>query len=245
MMTESHSDAPIDLPSTFDLPARAVEDHVRRLSNAVDRDDRRDRRFTFRPSAAVALVLTALLVTSGAALAVRFDIGPGFLAGADESSKGDPSSPHLLGERVRIATTNDRAIYAWKSTRGICVAAVAQAGRGASGCGFPVIGSPNDVAVRQPEPNRFVGGVASREGSQIDVVGVAAEAVARVDVELADGSVLRADMWTAPKTLETPLRVFYVRARAITSVGESGMQRHVAALVAYDRDGKQLDRLGF
>jgi hypothetical protein len=83
------------------------------------------------------------------------------------SSPGNRQMPNaqLASSSCRwLTVTADRALYAWKSTRGICIAVLAPRDQGASGCGFPVIGTPPDTTFNQPKPEHLIGRMFGRVG---------------------------------------------------------------------------------
>jgi hypothetical protein len=198
----------------------------------------------------LAAAIVALLGVASTAVAVGVNLVRQEESFYEKWFAGDPHAPNLQGSFVEVAGDSDWALIAWRSDQGICLD-LATPGHSASGCGFPVVGAPPDRT--QPEvdePRHMVAYLAGRAepGDPWDLAGVAAETVARVEIEMADGRTLAAPMYDAPAELGTALRFFVLRIEvdesSMVPAGEPPHLAHVVnAFVAYDADNDLVERL--
>jgi hypothetical protein len=198
----------------------------------------------------LAAAILALVGGAGTAVAVGVNLVRQEESFYEKWIARDPHSPNLQGSFVEVVGSSDWALIAWRSDQGICLD-LATPGHSASSCGFPVVGAPPDRT--QPgadEPKHMVAYLAGRAepGDLWDLAGVAAETVARVEIEMADGRTLAAPMYDAPAELGTRLRFFIQRIEVDeSSLVPPGEPPHLAnvvnAFVAYHADGTLVERL--
>ncbi len=165
-----------------------------------------------------------------------------------------PTSPFAY-----VARGEDWALIAWTSSRGICLDYAYEdtnnpsGFNGWSGCGMPVVGSPSDKAWKQPAPTDLVGILSGSPGPGRGwaISGPAAPNIAAVKVELADGRILDATLYPAPKELATRLRFYLLRidddlpAPAPSDPANPLARAPVRAVLAYNDTGQLLQRKEF
>lgn len=197
---------------------------------------RSQRRRPFRRVALVAAAALAMLIIAGVGYAVATHALDAF------DVHGGEYDPERIGARVEIAVAGDWSLYAWKSTRGICLGVVHDGEPASSGCGMPVVGTPADQVFKQPAPRHLIGYVAGgADGDPLYVAGPIAENVARVEIELVDGRVLDAPVYEAPATLGGEVDFYFLLDE---ESADTTYHRHpVRTLRAYDAGGRLLERL--
>jgi hypothetical protein len=193
------------------------------------------RRGPLRTRLVIAIVLFLLL--AGAGTAVGFGIN--LLAQEDrfeQQRERIPGEPKRIGPLVEITSGPGWSLVAWRSNSGICLDfAVAQSSGG--GCGFGVRGEPRDTAHAgtAPPEHWISGAITSGPGGATVIDGVVAEQVARVEVVLTNGRVLRPPVIEAPIELETDVDFFLVQVPAVENGG-------VRVFIAFGDAGKVLER---
>ena len=227
-------------------------ERVRALGTAVEQPDwddvlaRRRRFVTHRRRVRIA---TAVTVVAGFGALV---VGGGHAVGwsAFDRWTNHPNGPKRIGDRVEITSDGDWAVYAWTSTRGICMGLSIHDEPSSSSCGFPVVGAPPDTVFTQRLPENVVGISGATPGGDDPssyVMGPISPSVARVEVVLRDGRVLEAGTFESPSALETSLRFYALRIPdppPIELTGGKGPPRApVAAVRAYDAAGVRLGTL--
>ena len=198
-----------------------------------------------------ALAIAALVVTVVAAV-----VGGGYAVGVSPFDQwGGPQAPKRVGDRVVVAAEDEWIVYAWETTRGICMGLSIDDEPRASGCGMPVIGAPPDRVFPQPPYEHVIGLLISGAGKKragqerAYVMGPISASVSRVVVEVLDGRVLDAETFDPPKELNSPLR-FYVLPLADPPwrSAEAPQPRPVSpvsAVSAFDSNGVRLERSTF
>jgi S1-C subfamily serine protease len=187
----------------------------------------------------------ALWVALAAAVVVLTAAGTGFAVGAFDwltqqnqfDSPGPGGPPPLVGKRVVFASGASWAAIAWRGIgEGLCID-VATQGHIGNACGLPVADA---ASPREPTSNlRLAAGVTSGSGAgYLLSAGVTVPQAARVDVELADGRVVRASIADAPAQLETEVRLFWVRFAWSLPVGLG--HRVIERYLVYDRSGARI-----
>ena len=188
--------------------------------------------------------IAALLIAVGTATGLGID----FFAALDEVDRRPWTPPDVrrVGPRAEIARGEDWAVAAWKSAGGLCVAhAAGAAARWSVACGpHPDRGDDktSDYLITLlvvPHSGQPLDEGDAKDGLGTIVGAVTAE-VARVELTLADGRMLRADAARAPAALDTPARLFVVRT--LLERPQLGTTSPVRALAAYGRDGRRLER---
>jgi hypothetical protein len=221
----------IDVLHPPDGQPLSESDHAQRRQHLLAEIERPERSPMLRRRGVVAIAVLAVLAVTGTAVGVSLDL----LTQQKRAEQIDPNGPKPVGPHVQIAGGADWALIAWKSDRGLCLAFDVP-GNWTSGCGFPVAGaiSPTDTA----EAANVVAGLSATglsAGGRVFAAGVTDATVARVDVELTDGSVLHAQMYPARPEFGT-VRFFLVRA----SLEQANRSRAgaVQAFRAYDAAGR-------
>lgn len=193
-----------------------------------------------RARVALGVALVALAVGGGTAVG----IGTDFFAGLDRADeRWVPPEMARVGPRAELARGPDWAAAAWRSAKGICVAYVSgDANNWGAGCGprpeeadgDPL--TPDTLSTFIMTPGRSADGRGA-------IVGAVTGAVARVELELRDGRVLRAETQRAP-ALETDARFFVVRAplEIERPPGAGPRSTPVRTYLAYDAEGKLVER---
>jgi hypothetical protein len=187
----------------------------------------------------VRLVVALAIVVLLAAVGTAVGIGINLLAQQerfDEQREGIAGEPKRIGPLVEVTSGEGWSLVAWKSDSGICLDfVVAQSSSG--GCGFDVRGEPGDTAHGGGKPPKHwvSGEITSGPGAATVIDGVVAEQVARVEVVLTNGRVLRPGVIEAPTELETDVDFFLVQV----SEAEDG---GVRAFIAYGEAGEVLER---
>lgn len=222
-------------PEHLVLDGRRVIQLAGYLTTELEQNGSRRRRQS-RRAGLVAAVALALLVSVGAGYAVATQALDAF------DLRGGAYDPERIGERVQIAVVGNRSLYAWQSTRGICLG-VAHDGKPAmSGCGMPVVGAPPDKVFEQPAPTHLIGYLAGgADGNPLYVAGPIAKNVARVAVELIDGRVLEAPVYEAPAALDSQVNFYFLLDQE--SVDTTYHRHPVRTLRAYDANGRLLESL--
>jgi hypothetical protein len=211
-------------------------DQIQRRAEANLPRVRRAWRFKPRRTRLVlALAILFLLGAAGTAIGVAVDL----LAQQerfDEQREGIPGEPKRIGALVEITSGPGWSLVAWTSDSGMCLDfVVPQSSSG--GCGFGVRGEPRDTArMAAPAPKHWISGATtSGPGAATVIDGVVAEEVARVDVVLSNGRVLRVPVIEAPTELRANVDFFLVQVPE----DEGGLVR---AFIAYDEAGGVLER---
>jgi hypothetical protein len=221
------------------LPARRLQlrkEHLlREIESAVKSSGLGFPRSGQRRALGIAVAATCLLLAGGTAYAVgAFD----WLRQQDRlDSPGPGGPPSLVGERVVVASGAGWAAVAWRGRgEGICID-VATQGHSGNACGLPVADA---ASPREPASNlRLAAGVTSGSGAgYLLSAGVTVPQAARVDVELADGRVVRASIADAPAQLEANIRLFWVRFAWSLPVGLG--HRVIERYLVYDQSGARI-----
>ncbi len=191
-----------------------------------------------------------VFITISAALACGMLVAGGGYAversAFDLWGSGDPNAPKRIGDRVEVAATDDSTVYAWNSTRWICVGISVHDRPAGEGCGMPVIGAPGDSSPAQPPPRQVVGFLASSPGlgdTSTYVVGPTSRSVARVTVEVRDGRVLETQTHAAPDELKTRLRFYAIQIPNAQPTGTAAGETPISpirTIRAYSASGVQL-----
>lgn len=214
---------------------RVAHDGSRPAAPSRRRGRRGRRRLT------LAVLAVALLVLAGSAVALRGD-----LLAQQEQFHAVPDHPQARGPLVEIASREDWALIAWQSEAGLCLD-FAIPGNSPFGCGFPVRGAkPATDSSGSGPPTHAVAGFVSGGGlvggdGKTTMFGVAAREVAAVEVELADGRRVEAPIYDAPAELQAEARFFIVR-RVLPPQGIDQREGPVRAWLAYDDDGRLIER---
>jgi hypothetical protein len=189
----------------------------------------------------VALVAGAVLGLAGTAVGVGIDR----VEQQEVFHASRPDDPQRIGPLVEVASGDDWALIAWKSTVGICLD-FAIPGNSPFGCGFPVRGAkPATDASGAGLPKHAVAGFVSGGGlvggdGKTTIFGVAAHEVAAVKVELRDGRVVDTSLYDSPPGLDAEVGFFIVRlALPPQRFRDEGPVR---AYIAYDRDRNLIER---
>ena len=217
-------------PARVALLARHLTDELRHQHDRAWR----------RPRRRVALLAAAALATT--IVGASYALATGALDAFD--FRGGREDPQRIGARVEVTSVDGFALYAWKSTRGICLGVAERGEPLGSGCGMPVIGAPPDEVFRQPEPTHVIGYMAGGgAGDAFWVTGPVAENVDRVEVELVNGRVLRGHVREAPAALQANVDFYFILDEASRKT-TFGPDRHpVRSLRAYNAGGALLERL--
>jgi hypothetical protein len=216
----------------------------------LDREDwsdvvRRSHGFRYwRPRKRLALVLAlaAVLAAAGTAIAV----GTNLLTQVEHFHATFPDDPHRIGPAAEITSGENWALIAWRSDNGICLD-FAVPGHTAFDCDFPVRGAkPPSNGLGAGLPIHAVGGFISLGGlvggdSKTAILGVAAQDVAAVEIELRDGSVLKPKLYEAPPALTAKLKFFIVRLALPAYTPGAGSP--VRFYTAYNREGVLIERV--
>jgi hypothetical protein len=181
-----------------------------------------------------------LLLAAAAVVLLLTLAGGGYAVGGSVFdrwvNRGDPKR---IGERGTVAAEDEWSLQAWKSTRGICLGVTVDGEPAFSGCGMLVVGAPTDTVYEQPPNSHVIGWLLGSSGEASYVTGPVSANVARVEVELADGSVVEADLFDTPDALDSPLRFYFLKTEPVRNPRD----RSVNAVVAYDDAGRRLERL--
>lgn len=225
------------LPNVLD--ELAADAPVERLSwaDVLERTSARRGRRWLAPGAAAAVLLAA----AGTAVGVRLDL----LTQQEALHETSRDHPDRLGPIVEIVTGDDWSLIAWRSAAGVCVD-FAVPGNAAFSCGFPVRGAkpPSDHS-GTGAPTHAVAGTISGGGlvggdGKSTVFGIAARDVAAVRVELRDGRLLDAQLFTAPVELGADVKFFLLRLSLPPQRLDEPSP--VAAFVAYGHSGTVIER---
>jgi hypothetical protein len=172
----------------------------------------------------VAAIALGALTTASAAIALRTSL---LDRDIEAHRLFDPATlqPAPATSFATIAQGTDWALIGWTSVRGICVdyvfedPATSSGENGASGCGSSIIGGPPDTLFTQPSPSNYVTPLVTgpMAGQPWVICGPLAPQVARVVVEMKDGSRFPAIIYEAPQSLKVRLRFFLLRASEATS----------------------------
>jgi hypothetical protein len=178
----------------------------------------------------------ALLLCAGVAVAVVTD-----LVGRQERihrTDADASqlAPGPRGPTFSVAAGVGWELLAWRSDAGICLD-YATTDNYSSACGFPVT---DNLSQSPSQTHAAVVGLAGPSDLRSGfVAGVGRADVERVDLELTDGTIVAADVYRAPPGLRTRLRFFIAPD---VDVARTSPGPPVLAVVAYDKDGRLLER---
>jgi hypothetical protein len=187
---------------------------------------------TWRPSfdRRILLVGTIVVLLGGGATAVA----------VDQDLFNKPPAPEALSSPSTIASGATWSVKAWKSVKGICLGVIVENAQRAEGCGFPVVGASPPTSAESSQTADEISGMYARGAGdgELYVAGVAAESVARAEVELRDGSVADAPIVDGPSSLAVSLRFFVLRIRDTFS-----NPFPVAAYRAYGSSGELLERV--
>ena len=229
-------------PPEPQLGAGALTARRAHLLEEIGRRGARTRPTTRSRRLVLAVAVLLVLGIVGTAVAVGVDL----LTQQEEFHSRYPGGkfePQPTGSFVYVTRGDDWALIAWKSTRGICLD-YAVPGNGASGCGFPVLGSPPDRVFNQPPPEHVVGYLSTSLGADAPwaVAGPISANVASVRAELRDGRVLEAETYDAPPKLDTPLRFYLLRVDNDIARAPGRPATPVRALLAYGASGDLLER---
>jgi hypothetical protein len=195
-----------------------------------------------RKRLALALALAAVLAVAGTAIAVGTDL----LTQVEHFHADFPDDPQRIGSAAEITSGENWALIAWQSDNGICLD-FAVPGNAAFDCDFPVRGAkPPSNGLGAGLPVHAVGGFISFGGlvggdSKTSILGVAAQEVAVVEIELRDGRILKPKLYEAPPELTAKLKFFIVRLPLATHAPGTGSP--VRFYTAYDREGVLIERL--
>lgn len=224
-----------------ELDALAADARVQRLAWDDVLERRRGARRRPGRRMLVAAGAAALLAVAGTAVGERL----GLLAQQERFHADAPDDPSRLGPLVEIVSGDAWALIAWRSSAGVCVD-FAVPGNSPFSCGFPVRGAkPQGDATGGDLPTHAVAGSVSGGNlvggdGKATVFGVAARAVASVQVELRDGRLLPAALYPAPPRLGADVTFFLLRLELPPQgLGEPSV---VTAFLAYDSDGQLIER---
>lgn len=145
------------------------------------------------------------------------------------------TEPHLqrTGPRVTVAADAEWALQAWRTQHALCLGLVVDGRAAFAGCGAPVDGAVPHAPARSARD--VIGYMGSRSASgTFYATGPTAIYVDRVVVELNDGRLVGAPLHDAPEGLDAAVRFYLARVETDSSV---------RAVLAYDADGKLLQRL--
>ena len=232
-----------ELRATLDDLARDAPLDRADWADIVRRSHRK--RFNARPRKRLllALAILALLAAAGTAIGVSTSL----LSQVERFHAELPDDPNRIGQAAEIAGGEDWALVAWQSDNGICLD-IAVPGNQAFDCDFPVRGAkPPDNTLGSGSPEHAVGGFVSFAGlvgaadSETSIFGVAAPAVASVQIELRDGRVLEPRLYDPPPALNTQLKFFI--SRLDLPPYQPGTGSPVRFYTAFDREGLLIERV--
>jgi hypothetical protein len=209
-------------------------------SDVVRRSRSLRRRQRPRKRLALALALMTVLAAAGTAIGVRTDL----LTQVERFHAELPDDPQRIGPGAKITAGEDWALIAWRSENGICLD-FAVPGNAAFDCDFPVRGAkPPSDGLGAGLPIHAVAGFISFGGlvggdSKTSILGVAAQEVAAVEIELRDGRVLKPQLYDAPPELSAKLKFFIVRLPLAPPAPGSGSP--VRFYKAYGRGGTMIE----
>jgi hypothetical protein len=168
------------------------------------------------------------------------------------------ADPRRLGPLVEVTAGEHWALIAWESNFGICLD-FAIPGNSPFFCDFPVRGAKAATDSSGSGPpihavaGRVIGGNLVGGDGKTTIVGVAAEGVAAVKIELSDGRVIDAPLFEAPD-LAARVRFYIVRLRLPPIPRELGAPPRregrllvsgspVRAYIAFDHHGDPIERV--
>jgi hypothetical protein len=222
--------------------------------DVLAREERLGQRRRRRARVALAAAVAAVLALGGTGVAV----GPDLLRQQERFHASAPNDPRRVGPMVEIASGESWAVIAWKTDDGSVCLDYAVPGASPFRCGFRVPGamdpkdpSLGDLPFQVVDGSPMGGpGLVGSDGMTA-IVGVAVPEVAALEVELADGRVVGAPLYDAPRELGLDLRFFVVRVRLpadlsgerTSPVRPLGGVNPLRAFRAYDADGRLIERV--